>query len=116
MVKSFSSISSEFHCSKCITKLINPFQTGFLPGRLIADNGWTLQALMAHARATDSAGTNVGVLLDQEKAYDRIHRTYLERVLTAFGFPSTLTDSLTTLFFNTQIHISINGFLSSAIT
>jgi hypothetical protein len=100
----------------CITKLINPFQTGFLPGRLIADNGWTLQALMAHARATDSAGTNVGVLLDQEKAYDRIHRIYLERVLTAFGFPSTLTDSLTTLFFNTQIHISINGFLSSAIT
>jgi hypothetical protein len=65
-----------------LPKLINPYQTGFVPGRLIANNGRALQALMAHVRKTGPNGSNVGVLIDQEKAYDRVHPVYLQNVLS----------------------------------
>lgn len=33
-----------------------------------------------------------------------------------FGFPAALVDTLSTLFFHTQIHISINGWLGAPFT
>lgn len=51
---------------------------------------------MANAKLTKSP--LVAVLLDQEKAYDRIHPEYLSRVLSHFGCPSSLISSLDTLF------------------
>ncbi|KAI8080405.1 hypothetical protein BDF21DRAFT_317576, partial [Thamnidium elegans] len=43
----------------------------------------------------------VAVLLDQEKAYDRIHPEYIGRVLSPPGLVSTLDK----LFFGTKINI-----------
>ena len=91
--------------------LINPYQTGFLPHRLISDNGWINQILMRNACSQPTSSPSVAVFLDQEKAYDRVHPEYLRRVLLHFGFPSSLITSLCKLFFSTQIHISINGWL-----
>ncbi|KAG1049071.1 hypothetical protein G6F43_008584 [Rhizopus delemar] len=98
---------------KCASKLINPYQTGFLGGRFIADNGLLVKLIIEHARLTSSAA--IGLLLDQEKAYDRVHPTYLCQVLHRFGFPSSIVNSLSTLFFNTNLHLNINGFLSSPV-
>lgn len=52
--------------------LITPFQTGFLPGRFIADNGLLVKLVMEQARESLSSSA-LGILLDHEKAYDRIH-------------------------------------------
>ncbi|KAG1536291.1 hypothetical protein G6F49_013012 [Rhizopus delemar] len=98
---------------KCASKLINPYQTGFLGGRFIADNGLLVKLIMEHARLTSS--TAIGLLLDQEKAYDRVHPAYLCQVLHRFGFPSSIVNSLSTLFFNTNLHLNINGFLSPPV-
>ena len=68
---------------------------------------------MQNSRQTRSSQDQVAVLLDQEKAYDRVHPEYLQRVLLHYGFPNTLIDTLSSLFFNTQIHISINGWLGA---
>ncbi|CDH61172.1 hypothetical protein RO3G_01611 [Lichtheimia corymbifera JMRC:FSU:9682] len=102
-----------------LPKLINPYQTGFMPHRLISDNGWINQVLMTNARHTSSSSSSpspVAVFLDQEKAYDRVHPTYLCQVLRRFGFPDSIIHSLSTLFFGTQIHVSINGWLGSPFT
>ncbi|KAK4513207.1 uncharacterized protein ATC70_013002 [Mucor velutinosus] len=81
--------------NQVLPKLINPYQTGFLPHRLISDNGWLNQLLMSHLRVVAPDLPQVAVLLDQEKAYDWVHPEYLCRVLLQFGFPGDL--SLTTV-------------------
>jgi hypothetical protein len=95
-------------------KLINPFQTGFMRGRLISDNGWVHQALMDHIRVAAPNSPMVSVLLDQEKAYDRVNGKYLELVLVKFGFPPSIVTVILDLFHGTRISLSINGWLGPA--
>ncbi|CDH61037.1 hypothetical protein RO3G_01611 [Lichtheimia corymbifera JMRC:FSU:9682] len=96
-----------------LPRLINPYQTGFMPHRLISDNGWLNQVIMTNARKACPSKQQVAIFLDQEKAYDRVHPEYLQRVLLHFGFPATLVTSLCKLFFDTRIHVSINGWLGA---
>jgi hypothetical protein len=56
----------------------------------------------------------IALLLDQEKAYDRVHPTYLCACLFRFGFPTQFVDCITSLFFNTSLCVKVNGFLSTA--
>ncbi|KAG2172121.1 hypothetical protein INT44_004743 [Umbelopsis vinacea] len=98
--------------SNALANTMIPFQTGFMPGRQISENSWTLQTLMVHARKADPQGSAVGVLLDQEKAYDRIHPEYLEKVMQALGISYMLIHCIIKLFFSTSVHISVNGFLA----
>lgn len=91
--------------------LINPYQTGFMPDRLISDNGWLFKAFMDNAQSVDPDSPKTAALLDQEKAYDRVHPDYLRQVLLRFGYPPLLVSSLLSLFFGTRISLSINGFL-----
>ncbi|OBZ80992.1 hypothetical protein A0J61_10961, partial [Choanephora cucurbitarum] len=44
-----------------------------MPNRLISDNGWLNHTLMTTLRASKSTDPQVAVLLDAEKAYDRVH-------------------------------------------
>ncbi|KAG2192648.1 hypothetical protein INT47_006906 [Mucor saturninus] len=95
------------------SKLINPYQTGFVRGRFIADNGLLMKLVMEQARISSSSG--IGLLLDQEKAYDRVHPDYLRAVLLRFGYPLTVVDCIDRLFFSTDLQINVNGFLSQCI-
>lgn len=95
--------------------LINPFQTGFMPDRFIADNGMLAKLAMEQANGHDSS-SSIALLLDQEKAYDRIHPSYLRQVLSKFGIPDDFINAVNNLFFSTRIRININGHLSPAFT
>jgi hypothetical protein len=95
--------------NRVLPKLINPYQTGFLPHRLISDNGWLNQTLMANHRSVAPNLPQVAVLLDQEKAYDRVHPEYLRRVLLRFGFPSGLVGCLSSLWRKNWLLICQNG-------
>ncbi|KAI9309768.1 hypothetical protein BX666DRAFT_1812077, partial [Dichotomocladium elegans] len=61
------------------------------------------------------ASEAVAVLLDQEKAYDRVHPQYFRLVLSRFNFPPHLISALMSLFFSTAISVSINGFLGKPL-
>ena len=93
--------------------LINPRQTGFMPNRFIATSGLLARIIIEHAQHHNN--TAVGLLLDQEKAYDRIHSSYLTSTLNKFGFPTSIVHSIAMLFFNTHIRININGHLSNTL-
>jgi hypothetical protein len=103
------------------TNLINSNQLGFIPGRYIAENGLTCQIIMedahrkkelAHKHGTQPVdGKGIGLLLDQEKANDRVNLDYLKAVLIRFGFPPTMVDCLYNLMAKNIIKININGSL-----
>jgi hypothetical protein len=57
----------------------------------------------------------IGLLLDQEKAYDRVHPLYLRQTMLAFGFPPSLVYSLESLFFGNAVRININGYFTNKI-
>lgn len=63
---------------------INRCQTGFMPARFIIENGLVHNMIMEHAHRCNCA--DIALLLDQEKAYDRMHSSYLCSVMRKFGF------------------------------
>lgn len=93
-----------------VEKLVNRYQSGFLHKRFIGDNGLLVRLAMSLAQRFDLPGA--ALLLDQEKAYDRVHPDYLKAVLQRFGFGSLVTESIIQLFFNTRLSINVSGYLS----
>ncbi|CEP13066.1 hypothetical protein, partial, partial [Parasitella parasitica] len=90
-----------------------------------AENGLRCQVIMEDAeRKWHSAAQNdslttldrdIGLLLDQEKAYDRINLSYFRAVLRRFGFPQSIVECLYSLMAHNRIQININGFFSEDV-
>lgn len=98
----------------CMTTLTGEYQTGFTAGQQIMDNGLSLLSLQDHCK--DWALGHVGITLDQEKAYDQVHPSYLKAVLMHFGLPWVFMQCITLLFFSMEIMLNINGHASSEFT
>jgi hypothetical protein len=70
-----------------LMQLVRPNQTGFMKGRSIIDN--VFLAIEAMEWATETNQPMVMLLLDFEKAYDRVEWGFLEGTLNKLGFNST---------------------------
>lgn len=57
--------------------------------------------------------TGAIVMVDQEKAYDRIHRRYLRCIHQTLKLPVRLIDSIMDLFGSTNVHLNINGHVAA---
>lgn len=71
-----------------LPSLLDPAQTGFVPGRSIAT---AIDSLLAAQRAASSqtgSAEPVAILLDIAKAYDSVERTFLPEALRWTGLPS----------------------------
>ncbi|KAG1472192.1 hypothetical protein G6F56_001689 [Rhizopus delemar] len=96
--------------------LVNEHQIGFIPGRYITENGLITQMVMEHAaNFASSSDKSLALLLDQEKAYDRVNLDYLEKVLKTWGFPDSIVHSVIMMLRNNRITINVNGFLSNDV-
>lgn len=93
--------------------LIGAHQTGFLPGRNILENVKEAQVLLDVAELKQKP--IYLVLLDQEKAYDRVDHTYLWGCLRAFGVPRWMIEVIKGYYKDTTSMVSINRHLSAAI-
>jgi hypothetical protein len=96
------------------------YQTGFVRGRCITDNAATVQLLMAHRAYRQNLGLTVPeqqamVMLDQEKAYDRVHSSFLLAIMAHVGIPAAFIQTIQSLFFQSVTHIVINGFLTNGV-
>ncbi|OBZ81357.1 Transposon TX1 uncharacterized protein, partial [Choanephora cucurbitarum] len=90
---------------------ISSHQLGFMPNRFIADHGLSLH--IAQLIATHTRCSTIALLLDQEKAYDRVHSGYLSTIMSRFGISTQLIGCIHSLFFPTHIAININGHLTT---
>ncbi|KAG1358340.1 hypothetical protein G6F62_000791 [Rhizopus arrhizus] len=77
------------------------------------DNGATTRLVMDVVQRMKPPG--IALLLDQEKAYDRVHPQYLQACIDKFGFPQSLVASIISLF-GTTLCINVNGFLTALIS
>ncbi|KAG1447516.1 hypothetical protein G6F46_011395 [Rhizopus delemar] len=96
-----------------IAKLINPSQKGFIKGRFIGENGMYVHLILQQLRHDHHPG--LGLLLDQEKAYDRVLPEYLLEVLRMMKFPESIIHCIHQWFFNNSVPINVNGFFTDTV-
>ncbi|XP_073153277.1 uncharacterized protein [Henckelia pumila] len=68
-----------------VGRLVSQIQSGFVPGRMIADN-ILLANELTHSLNLPARGGNVILKLDMAKAYDRVQWSFLLDALRRFGF------------------------------
>ena len=65
----------------------------------------------------ESAGTPTGiVLLDWEKAFDKITRPSLHKTLRRFRIPAELIDMVASIYQNITFYVGLNGQASTQLT
>ena len=70
--------------SKVLEFIVDPDQTCSVPGRKIASNLHILRDVLDYIDRTNETG--ILISFDQEKAFDRVNRTFLLNLLSRFGF------------------------------
>jgi len=76
--------------SKVLQFIVDPDQTCSVPGRRIPSNLHLLRDILDYITRTNETG--ILVSLDQEKAFDRVNRTFFRIVLVCFGFRLFVTE------------------------
>ncbi len=98
----------------CIPKIIHKDQKGFVPSRRLEDAVIKATTLIEYCHLQNQP--KYMLLLDQEKAFDRVSRDYMYQVLKEFNFPPLIINAVLAMYSNTTANISINGQMSKTIT
>ena len=103
--------------NQILPQYITPLQTGFVQGRFIADNAATAYLVMQHARQNrkQNQESKAILLMDQEKAYDRVHASFMKKIFDQLQFPPSFTRLIDSLFFQAKTCIVVNGHISKPI-
>lgn len=97
-----------------IMTLVHKDQAGFIPNRSIYDHIRLAKAIISYAEITEKDGAII--VLDQEKAYDKIRHHYLWKMLKAFKLPEMFIKTIKALYQNTKTHVMVNGIISEPFT
>ena len=106
-----SHISSVF--SKVLEFIVDPDQTCSVPGCKITSNLHILRDVLDYINRTNETG--ILISLDQEKAFDRVNRTFLLNLLSRFGFGPSFCFWINTLYNGANMRIMVNEWLSDTI-
>ncbi|KAK9931693.1 hypothetical protein M0R45_018961 [Rubus argutus] len=102
---------------KLLPQIVSPFQSAFVPGRLITDNTLVANEI-SHFIHTKRSGPDgyMSLKLDMSKAYDRIEWNFLEAVLTRLGFAahwiSIIMQCVTTVRYSFIVNGKSRGYIT----
>lgn len=99
--------------SKVLDSIIHPDQTCSVPGRSISNNTCLLRDVLDFIDQTNETG--ILVSLDQEKAFDRVHRGFLMALLKRLGFGPDFCRWIDTFYAGANMRIILNGWLTKPI-
>ncbi|XP_024172251.1 uncharacterized protein LOC112178325 [Rosa chinensis] len=102
---------------KILSHIISPFQSAFIPGRLITDNTLVANEVSHFIHNCYSSSEGVFSLkLDMSKAYDRMEWSFLEAVLYRLGFDENwigvIMKCVTTVRYSFLINGQPRGYLT----
>ena len=90
-----------------MSDIIHVDQQGCIPGRYIGKNIRLIQDVI-----NEKDDDSLILLLDQEKAFDRVEWSWLLHVLSSFGFGPNFIKWISIMYKNPKSAILTNGFLS----
>lgn len=99
--------------SKVLDSIIDPDQMCSVPGRSIVSNFQLIRDTLDFIDRTGETG--ILVSLDQKKAFDRVNRSFLLRLLKHSGFGPFFLNCIHTLYGGANVRVIVNGFLSNKI-
>lgn len=91
-------------------RIVHGNQAGFVKGRHIHDHILSLQYSIDYCDQIGHPGAIL--LLDQQKAFDRVHWSYRDHLLEAMGFGLRFRSYIHLLYRNANAMVQINGHLS----
>ncbi|KAE8230346.1 hypothetical protein CF326_g4656 [Tilletia indica] len=92
-------------------------QSAFLPGRRTSSVAGALQGIIDHT-VSGRPGMPSSVfllMLDQQKAYDRVGHSWLWAALDAAGIPPAFSQIIKSLYHDANLQVMINGVLTDLI-
>ena len=99
--------------SKVLKFIVDPDQTCSVPGRRISSNLHLLRDILDYIDRTNETG--ILVSLDQEKAFDRVNRTFLQHLLVRLGFGPSFRHWIDTLYNGANMRVIVNEWLTDSI-
>ena len=99
--------------AKVLGSIVDPDQTCSIPGRTIFSNLALLRDTLAFIERKNETG--ILLSLDQEKAFDRVDRSFLSNLLQHFGFGQWFQACIATLYKGAYTQILVNDFLTEPI-
>ncbi|CAG8653217.1 5025_t:CDS:2, partial [Ambispora leptoticha] len=94
--------------------LIGSAQQAFIRGRSITNTA--LDILTVLRNQTDQLKQHWLLLLDQQKAFDRVNHSYLQTVLQKMNFDPKFTRIVNMLFSTQQAHITASAVYADDLT
>ena len=92
-----------------IDDIVSPYQTGFIPGRIIHENIVVAQELVHTMRRMTGRKGGLAIKVDLAKAYDRLKWSYIFLVLKNVGLPDNLIDLIMACITTVQTNVLWNG-------
>ncbi|KAJ4771824.1 RNA-directed DNA polymerase (reverse transcriptase)-related family protein [Rhynchospora pubera] len=91
--------------------LVAPCQTGFIRGRMIAENFIVAREMISHLNS--SPRPSVLLKIDFSKAFDTVDWTFLNSILVGRGFPTKFVDWINLLLTTSVSSVLVNGCKST---
>jgi len=101
------------HLSRVLHCIIDPDQTCSVSGRSIFSNVFLIRDVLDYIAQTD--GPAILVSLDQEKAFNRVNRSFLTDLLRHLGFGPNFCKWIAVFYNGAFMQILLNGHLTDKI-
>lgn len=96
--------------SKVLDTIISKTQTASVPGRTMFQNLIFIRDILYHCERKNYNAYIISI--DQEKAFDKVNRDFLYRILEKMNFGQKFITWIKALYANNKIHIFLNGYIS----
>lgn len=97
----------------CLPKILHPDQKGFVPTRRLEDAVIKTRCLIEYCHSHQEP--KYMILLDQEKAFDRVSREYMHQIIEKFNFPPLIKQTIKAMYAETTANVSVNGYNSKKV-